>query len=199
MRIRLVIAAVVVSLATAGCTSDPDPVVAPPSPSTSTPETEPPMPESLVLEGPASAGARWQDGLSARLTAVERLPNSWGVDVPKSQAIVRVTVEVSNGTGAVLPFPTAVWSELLYGPTRRESSPVTGFSYPDPAEGKRKALSWEGGTRIPAGGKLTFAESNIVPAAELGDLTVVVKLPAEEGERLPFTLTGADKLLKQVK
>lgn len=128
------------------------------------------------------------------------MPSSWGVDVPKSLVIVRMTLEVSNGTSAVLPVePMSREMDLLYGPNREEASPVTGYSYPDPAEGRRKGLSRDGGTRIPVDGRATFVESALVPAGSVSDLTVVVSLPSADGIRDPFTLTGVGVVVKTVK
>lgn len=162
-------------------------------------EDSPPSP-APVLEGPAAAGAAWPDGLSAKLTAVDRVPNSWGVDVPASQAIVRLTVEVVNGTQDVLPIePMTRETDQLFGANREEAEAEAGYSYPDPAESKRKSLTADGGTRIPKGGKATFVESASVPVSALGDLTVLVRLPAVDGIREPFTLTDVEGLLKTVR
>lgn len=152
------------------------------------------------LEGPASQPHRYPDGLTVTLTKVERVPNGWGADVPTSQAIVRLTLDVANGTADALPVePMTREMTLLHGPNRQEAGQVTGYSYPDPVEEKQKALTLDGGTRIPAGGKATFVESGLVPVAALGDLTVVVELPAADGIRDPFTLTEVEGLLRTVK
>ncbi|MFJ8690298.1 hypothetical protein [Micromonospora wenchangensis] len=114
--------------------------------------------------------------------------------------IIRMTLEVSNGTGAALPVePMSREMDLLYGPNREEAQPVTGFSYPDPEEDRRKGLTQDGGTRIPAGGKATFVESGLVPAGSVSDLTVVVSLPSADGIRDPFTLTGVGAVVKTVR
>ncbi|MEU7978234.1 hypothetical protein AB0B63_06850 [Micromonospora sp. NPDC049081] len=202
MRLLTATVSVVVVLgALAGCSSKPEPAAAPsstPSAGSSGDAVEPSSP--AVLEGPVSSGARWPDGLSARLTAVERVPSSWASDVPRSLVIVRLTLEVSNGTGAVLPVePMTREMDLLYGPNREEADPVAGFSYPDPAEGRRKGLQRDGGTRIPVGGRATFVESGLVPAGAVQDLTVQVKLPSADGIRDPFTLTGVGSVVKTVR
>lgn len=152
-----------------------------------------------ILEGPASQPAVWPDGISARLVKVERVPNSWGVDVPTSQAIIRMTLEVTNGGESTLPVvPSSREMTLLWGPNRQESDQVTSYSYDDPAEEKEKSLNLDGGTQIPAGGRATFVESELVPADQLGGLTVLVELPSADGIRDPFTLTGVEKVLKTV-
>lgn len=190
----------------AGCSDDGQPAAGP-TPSTAAAPTglsegdaiEPTGPPAPT-EGPAAAGASWPDGLSAKLVAVERVPNSWGVDVPKSMAVVRLTLEVRNGTQAVLPIvPMSGETSLLYGPNRQEAESEAGYSYPDPDEAKRKQLTADGGTRIPVGGTARFVESWLVPVSALGDLTVVVDLPAVDGMRVPFTLTDVEALLKQVR
>ncbi|MCX5122056.1 hypothetical protein OG992_33370 [Micromonospora sp. NBC_00362] len=137
--------------------------------------------------------------MTAKLVAVERVPNGWATDVAKSAAVVRVTTEVYNGTQAVLPFDPGVRrTTLLHGDLRQEGDQEAGYSYDDPAEADRKALTVDGGTRIPVGGTLRFVESSSVPADALGLLALAVRLPAVDGERVPFTLTGVQDLLKQV-
>lgn len=152
-----------------------------------------------MFEGPASRPALWPDGVSATLRAVERVPSEWGGDVPDGQVIVRMTLEVSNASETVLPVqPSSKEMTLLYGPNRAEGQAVTPLTYDNPAEKKQKALDRDGGTQIPAAGSATFVESQLVPAGQLGSLSVRVELPAVDGVREPFTLTGAEKLLKTV-
>ncbi|MFI6228616.1 hypothetical protein ACIBCR_15045 [Micromonospora echinospora] len=203
MRSRLVTAAVAVAvLLSAGCSSE-DPMPAPDPAPTSSGAVGDAMPgpsSSPATEGPAADGARWPDGVTARLVAVERVPNSWGVDVPPSMAIVRMTLDVVNGSDMLLPVvPQSKEATLLYGPNRQECEPVTGYAYKDPAERKRMALDIDGGTQIPAGGMAQFVESELVPVDQLGSLTVVVEVPSVDGIRDPFTLTGVETLLKTVK
>lgn len=192
MRTHRVIAALLLLALSAGCTSDPEPAAGPsPSPSPAAPSDVAAPSSPPVLEGPAAAGARWPDGVSAHLVAVQRVPNAWGVDVPASLAVVRLRLEVTNGGQEVLPLvPQSREMTLLYGPNRQEADGVTSYSYPDPAEQERKGLRADGGTRIPAGGKATFVESYLVPVAELGELAVVVEVPSTDGIRDPFTLTA---------
>ncbi|MFC0504241.1 hypothetical protein [Micromonospora costi] len=151
-----------------------------------------------VLEGPAAEGASWPDGLTAKLVAVEQVPNAWGVDVPKSRAIVRLTLEVRNGTQDVLPLmPGNGEMDLMYGPNREDAELEAGYDWPDGE--KQKLLQADAGNRIPVGGSGRLVESSSVPVSALGDLTVEVELPATDGERLPFTLTDVEALLKQVR
>lgn len=188
-----------------GCSGDEEPASAPPpAPSAAAPQGSgdavDPSGTSPAYEGPAAAGAKWPDGLTAKLTAVERVPNAWGADVPKSLAIVRLTVEVRNGTQDVLPFESGTrQTTVYYGPNRVEAEQDAGHSYPDPDEAKRKELQSDDPTRIPAGGSARFVESWVVPSSELGDLTVAIDLPATDGIRETFTLTGAQTLLKTVR
>jgi hypothetical protein len=153
-----------------------------------------------VFEGPASRPALWPDGVSATLVAVERVPSEWGVDVPDGMAVVRLTLEVSNASETVLPVePSSKEMTLLYGSNREEGEAVTSFTYDSPAEERQKALDRDGGRQIPAAGTATFVESQLVPADQLGSLTVVVELPSTDGIREPFTLTGVEGLLKTVR
>ncbi|MFJ1539308.1 hypothetical protein ACIODS_12265 [Micromonospora chalcea] len=117
-----------------------------------------------------------------------------------SQRVVRLTLEVSNQGGEALPVvPSSREMTLLWGPNRQEADPVTGYSYDTPAEERRKALTVDGGSRVPAGGKATFVESGLVPVDGAGELAVVVDLPATDGLREPFTFTGVEKLVKTVR
>jgi hypothetical protein len=196
MRSRLTAAAVAVLLFTSACTSE-DPM---PTPDPAPTSDAVPSPSVNVFEGPASRPALWPDGVSAQLVAVERVPNSWGVDVPDGQAIVRLTLEVTNASETVLPVePASKEMNLLYGPNREEGQAVTSYTYDTPAEQKQKALDRDGGAQIPAAGSATFVESQVVPVDQLGVLTVVVEVPSADGVREPFTLTGVETLLKNVR
>jgi hypothetical protein len=135
-----------------------------------------------------------------KLTDVERVPNSWGVDVPSSMAIVRMTVIVINFSDVLLPVvPGSKEMTLLYGPNRQECEPVTRSAYTNPVEESLQALDVDGGMLTAKGGTAKFVESELVPVAELGSLTVRVQMPSVDGIREPFTLTGVEKLLTTVK
>ncbi|PZG10296.1 hypothetical protein C1I95_28150 [Micromonospora craterilacus] len=201
MTLGAVLLVVVLAVFLFGCTVRPESTGGPPSAVPTSDPTDPDGDLLPILERPASEGAAsWPDGLAARLVGVEQVPNGWGVDVPKSQAVVRLTVEVVNGGDAVLPLsPGTQTLTLLYGDLRAEARQEAGYSYDDPDEEQRKGLSREPGTRIPVGGKATFVESAVVPVDQLGELTVAVRLPAVEGIRETLYLTGARGMLRQVK
>ncbi|MBQ1009397.1 hypothetical protein KBX53_00180 [Micromonospora sp. M51] len=197
---RFVAAAMLVALASGCSSAEPEPAVAPSPSAAPNGDAVEPTGTPPVTEGPATAGASWPDGVSARLVAVQRVPNAWGVDVAKSQAIVRLTLEVTNGSQATLPVtPATREMTLLYGPNREEADSVTSYSYTEPAEERKKALNLDGGTQIPVSGEATFVESGLVPVDELDELAVVVEVPTTDGIREPFTLTGVGALVKQVK
>lgn len=208
MRSCLAAAAVVaVTLLSAGCSSAPESSVGSPSESPAVPpgvaaEDAPftGTPGPPVLEGPASGVASWPDGLTARIAAVERVPNAWGEDVPKSEAIVRVKVDVSNGGSSVIPVePMSSWMTLYYGINRTEGDPEVGYGYRDPKERAKKSLFSEDPTRIMPGTTVRFVDSMTVPVSELGVLAVVVELPTEMGIRDPYTFVGVEQLLKTVR
>ncbi|GLY20351.1 hypothetical protein [Micromonospora sp. NBRC 101691] len=197
MRSRLVSAAVtaVLLVAATSCSSDADD---PAGPSES--DAVAPSPSVDVFEGPASRPALWPDGVSATLRAVERVPSQWGVDVAESDAIIRLTLEVSNASETPLPVePSSKEMTLSYGPSRAEGQAVTSNRYDSPAEQKRKELDRDGGREIAAAGTATFVESQLVPADQLGSLTVRIELPSVDGPREPFTLTEVEKLLTTVR
>ncbi|WP_428966393.1 hypothetical protein [Micromonospora fluostatini] len=199
LRSRRAVLAVLLTLAVAGCTGEPasSPTLSPPGPPVG--DAVDPTGPPPATAGPVANGATWPDGLSARLVSVQRVPNSWGVDVPASLALVRLTLEVVNGSGEDLPVvPDSREMTLLHGPEQEEAGSPTGYRYTDPAERRRKALRIDGGTQIPVGGRAQFVESGTVPVDELGELTVVVDLPSVDGLRDPFTLTGVESLLKTV-
>ncbi|MCX5066641.1 hypothetical protein OOJ91_12205 [Micromonospora lupini] len=199
---RYVVVVAAITGLLSGCTGDDEPQAGPSPVVTSAASGDAGEPSDLlpITEGPAAAGAAWPDGLTAKLVAVERVPNSWGADVPKSMAIVRVTVEVRNGTGDVLPMESGIRrTTLLHGGVRVEAEAEAGYSYHDPAEARRKSLSEDGGTRIPVGKTLRFVESSTVPVGSLGELTLALRLPAVDGERETFYLTGVQGMLKTVR
>ncbi|WP_431728599.1 hypothetical protein [Verrucosispora sp. TAA-831] len=152
-----------------------------------------------IFERPAGEGGTWPDGLVARATAVEHVPSAWGVDIPKGQAVVRVTLDVTNNTDALLPLGPIRYTTVLYGDLRAEAQQEVGYSYDDPDEAERKGLRREPGTQLPVGRTATIVESAVVPVDQLDALVVAVRLPAVEGIRDVLYLTGADAMLKQVK
>ncbi|SCF21875.1 hypothetical protein GA0070618_4147 [Micromonospora echinospora] len=197
MRSRLASAAVtaVLLVAATGCSSDKEGSVGP-----SESAAVAPTPSVDVFEGPASRPALWPDGVSATLRAVERVPSEWGVDVADSDAIIRLTLEVSNASETPLPVdPSSKEMTLLYGPSRAEGKAVTSSRHDSPAEQKQKGLDLDGGTEIPAAGTATFVESRLVPVDQLDSLTVRIELPSVDGIREPFTLTQVEKLLTTVR
>ncbi|MEH1166387.1 hypothetical protein V6V47_13455 [Micromonospora sp. CPCC 205539] len=199
--LRSVAVVAVLAVFGAGCSGDDKPAAAPTPVVTSTASGVAGEPSASpgATAGPATDIAVWPDGLTAKLVALERVPSSWGVDVPKTRAIVRMTLEVHNGGTVALPVPPSSRQLILrYGEKMIEAAAVTGPKYADPAERTQKALSVDGDTPIPVGGTARFVESQTVPMAHVSDLTVVVELPATSGKRKPYTLTAAHALLKMV-
>ncbi|MFF3867366.1 hypothetical protein [Micromonospora sp. NPDC001898] len=154
-----------------------------------------------MLEGDASSTARWRDGITARLVAVERVPNSWGVDIPKSRALVRLRYVIGNEGAGPLPIePHSSWVTLFYGVNRTEGEREAGYSYDNPKENERKGLNGDNDpTRIMPGTKATYVETYAVPIAELGSLVAAASPPAEEGIRDSYTFLGVEKVLVEVK
>lgn len=192
MRRALIPAALSIVLLAAGCTADK------PTPEPAPPVSAEPSVSATPLEGPAAQPFRYPDGLVVSLAKVERVPNAWGVDVPATQAIVRVTIVAKNeGTVAVPVVPSSRETTLLYGPNRQVAGSVTPYTCEGPTD--RQCINSDEPERIAAGTSVTFVESSLVPAGELGTLTLRVELPASEGEREPFTFLDAHTVLKTVR
>ncbi|MER7164511.1 hypothetical protein ABT336_00310 [Micromonospora sp. NPDC000207] len=204
-RSRIAAGLVLVALSVVGCGSGEDAAPgAAPAASSSLPtpvgDAVDPTGPAPVLEGDARSTARWPDGITARLAAVERVPNSWGVDVPASMALVRLRLEVGNeGEGPLPVVPESSHMSLFYGENRTEVDGPTGYSYDDPEEQERKGLSSDDPTRIVPGSKVIFTQTFELPVKELGLLTVTADPPTEEGIRDPYTFLNVEKTLTRAK
>lgn len=150
------------------------------------------------MEGAAGVPVSWPDGVSAELTAVERVPNSWASDVPPKHVVVRVTVTVRNGGSEPLSWePMSRETDLLYGADRYEAESEPGYSYDDPKDHRR--LSSDDPERVMPGSQVRVVESSVLPEDQLGVLAVRLKLPAVDGFREPYLFTGVESVLKTVK
>lgn len=192
-RLALLPVALSAVLLAAGCSAG-KPTV---EPTPSVAEVEPSV-SPTPLEGPAAQPYRYPDGLVVNLVKVERVPNAWGVDVPATQALIRVTIAAKNeGTAAVPVVPQSRETTLLYGANRQEAGSVTPYTCEGPQD--RQCINSDEPERIAAGTSVTFVESSLVPVGELGTLTLRVELPAVEGEREPYTFLNVHTVLKTIR
>lgn len=110
-----------------------------------------------------------------------------------------MTLDVTNNSPADIPFvPGSRVATVQYGDARYDAGSANGPRYDDPAEYRRKSIDSEQPNLLPAGKKVTFWNSGLVPADQLGVLAIEVELPSEEGIRDPYTFTDAHTLLKTV-
>lgn len=177
--------AVLLPLTVAACSSGPAPAKSTAAPTAAVAAASP-SPSAAPTEGPATAAHTYPDGLTVKVTGIERLDAKLGDGLTPDQALVKATVALTN-TGAqawdIPGFP--LWT-ALYGPNRTEAKPVSGVN------GDDSKVKSENPTQVAPGQTVTVFASSAVPAAQLGDLAV--RFDAENGA--PFTFTGAQSLLK---
>lgn len=145
-----------------------------------------PSPSAEPTEGPSGTAHRYPDGLTVRITRLERLDTSLASGLKPGEVLVKVTAVLTNdGTRPVPLNPsTRPWT-VLSGPNRLEASQEAGWS--DSADRLRSKQPQQ----VAPGQTVTVFDTADVPADQIGVLAVQMEVAAPR-----WVFTDAQSLLR---